>query len=172
MTNSLKEGGKPPRTRNIVGDRYTTYGHRSESDDALGGIVALGYIILFVAFIAVLAYLANTLPHLFTTLDRNVENKYLLALIGGLGSLLVGVSLYYFRERKRMQYALLEIAFGLVTGGVAILRVNTQGDLGVWVALSAAAYLVVRGMDNLQKARELSRTNKTEPNNSFDPTPR
>lgn len=124
----------------------------------LSGIEALVRTVLLFVFIGIIFYATIVLPQLFTILDKNIPNKITLALIGAIGSLIVGLGLYYFREQKRMYYALLEIAFGIVTGGIGILRVSTQGDLSVWLALSASAYLIVRGLDNLQKAREEKQT--------------
>ena len=170
MTTPPPEGGKP-KTRSIIGDRYVSYRHRHQTDGDYEGIEAIGRIALFVAFLAIVFYLTRTLPRLFTILDRNISNKFILASIGAIGSFMVGLGLYYFRERKRMYYSLLEIALGIVTGAIGILRVNTQGNLSVWLALSASAYLVVRGLDNLHTAREQEVQTKSFADVEVSPAP-
>ncbi len=93
-----------------------------------------------------------SLFHLFTFLSEKIEDQILLAQWGGLGILTGGILLYFLRERRRRLYATLEIAFGVVGGGAAIGRVKEQGNFAVWLAVAGSAYLVVRGIDNMQKS--------------------
>jgi hypothetical protein len=154
----LQSGGrrKPSVRTNVSMDRFGgKSGGRSDEAEVVGeSFKAMGYIVLLIAFGFLIYYLAKTLPQLFTTLNKNIESKWVLGLIGASGASVVGLSLFYLRENKRLIYALLELGFAFATGWIAVGRVNTQDDLSVWTALGAAAYLVVRGMDNLTKARE------------------
>lgn len=59
-----------------------------------------------------------------------------------------GVALYAIRQKWRVQYGLLEIAFALVYGFSAILKVSEKGYTE-FVGIVAAVYLVVRGVDNV-----------------------
>jgi hypothetical protein len=133
-------------------DRYVGNSGGREFDDA--GVLAVMSILFLAAFIFIIVFLLRTLPHLFSILDKNIQAKWVLGLIGATATTTVGVSLYCLRSRKRMLYALLEIAFAIVTGWTAIFRLTSQGDLGVWLALAAAAYLIVRGLDNWQQAKD------------------
>jgi fluoride ion exporter CrcB/FEX len=145
-----KSGGTSPKATWI--DRYVGNSVSRDSDDE--GTLAVIYILVFAAFIFIIIFLFRTLPHLFSILDKNIQEKWVLGFIGAISTTTVGVSLYYLRSRKRMLYALLELAFAIVTGWTAIFRLASQGDLGVWLALGAASYLIVRGLDNWHQAKE------------------
>lgn len=123
-------------------------GDGREQIDGVRGIV---YAIIFLVLLPVVYYLGSALFQIFSYLDARVSNKFLLAQFVALGSLVGGISLYFLREHQRMVYALLEIAFAIVTAGGAIYNFR-QSNLGVWLALAASTYLVVRGLENMQKA--------------------
>lgn len=128
--------------------------HRStlftgETDEPIQGAMIL-YGIVFFAFLAGLYLLTPRLFHIFSSFNGHASNT-LLAQLMALGTLLGGISLYFLREHRRMLYALLEMAFAIITGGAAISRLN-GGDLSVWLALAASTYLVVRSLDNMHKA--------------------
>lgn len=137
---------KAPHTFSIAASSYV------EEEYQTKGLTALLYTTVFVALMVGLVYSVPRLFHLFTILDEQIPDKFMLAQIGSLGTLFGGVCLFFLRERKRMLYATLEMAFAIVMGGTAISRVKYEGDLGVWLAVAASAYLIVRGMENIQKA--------------------
>ena len=181
-----KNRNKVPRARpHIWADRFSG-GTRVDidADDPLEGAIATGGCFLAVIAPIVLGLLMYILPRLFTTLNENIGNKSLLGAIVAASALVLGISLYLLRKHRRGVYALLEISFAIITAWTAIGKLSTQGDLSVWLAFGGAAYLIVRGLDNLQISREEAKKTKAsvdakesslqngEPNNSFNPTPR
>jgi hypothetical protein len=85
----------------------------------------------------------------------------LVAIVGGLLILPLGIILYTIRQRRLMLYAYLEIFFGIFYG------IYTIGDkdqwqaisevksisIATWTALASSVYIVVRGLDNRGKAK-------------------
>lgn len=128
-------------------DTYTS----GEGKEQIEGVMGIIYTIVFFLFLVGVYYLVSSLFHLFTYLDAKIPNKFLLAQLVALGALISGVGLYLLREHRRMLYALLEMAVAIVTGGAAVYKVD-EGDLSVWLALAASTYLVVRSLENMQKA--------------------
>ncbi len=121
-------------------------------EEQVQGIKAVALTCLFAIFLPGVYYLATWTFHLFSFLNERIQDKMLLGQLAAGSTLFVGIGLYVLRERRRMIYATLEIAFAVVTAALAVSKVKTQGDLGVWIAIAASAYLVVRGMENLQKS--------------------
>lgn len=121
-----------------------------EEDQHMKGILGIFYLIFFIALVAGGYYVITNLFHLPKLLNQHID-KRVLSMIGAVGVFVAGTILYFFRQHKRLLYAVVEIAFAIVTGGIAMRNAGTQEDLSVWIALVAAAYLVVRGMDNLQQ---------------------
>ena len=133
-------------------DKYSldTYvpGDGSEQIEGVRGIV---YTIIFFVFLPIVYYLVSNWFQVFSYLDDRVSNKFVLSQIVALAALVGGTSLYFLREHKRMLYALLEMAFAIVTAGTAIYKLR-ESNLSVWLALAASTYLVVRSLENMQKA--------------------
>jgi hypothetical protein len=81
-------------------------------------------------------------------------------IVGGLLILPLGILLFAIRERRLMLYARLEILFGIFYGIYTIGDKNHWGtfkdsdtsNLATWTALAASLYIVVRGLDNRNKA--------------------
>jgi hypothetical protein len=152
------------------------------TDDPFEGVVATSGCIFFFILLGLLALLVFSLPRIFTILNENIENKSLLGAIVAASALVVGISLYQLRKYRRGMYGLLEISFAVITAWLAIGKLSTEGDLSVWLAFGGAAYLTVRGLDNIQVSREEAKKTKTseeakdvslhagEPNNSFNRT--
>lgn len=86
-------------------------------------------------------------PRLTTPLSR--------AIFFGIAALLVGGGLFFFRSFARSVYGLHEAAVGVAIASYNAYRATGQPstwDSGVYIALiSAGAYLVVRGFDNIQQ---------------------
>jgi hypothetical protein len=82
------------------------------------------------------------------------------AIVGGLLILPLGISLFAIREKYLMLYARLEILFGIIYGIYTIgdknhwgtIRDSGASNLATWTALAASLYIVVRGLDNRNKA--------------------
>ena len=127
-------------------------GDAGENEQHMEGMKALLYTLVFGAFLVGIYFLTTRLFHVFSILNEEFPDKFQLGQLAALGTLIAGVALFFLRERWRLLYAILEISFAVVTAGVAIGKVRTQGDLSVWVAVAASAYLVVRGMENVQKS--------------------
>ena len=115
-------------------------------------ITALALTCLFAVLLLGVYNLAAWLFHLFSYLNDKIPDKVLLGQLTAMGTLFGGIALFVLRERRRAIYATLEIAFAVVTSGIAASKVRTQGDLSVWIAIAASCYLVVRGVENLQKS--------------------
>jgi hypothetical protein len=72
--------------------------------------------------------------------------------------LIGGIILFLFREFRREEYGQMEMSIGLVVGWDALGKIAASG-LANWTALAAAAFLIVRGLDN---ARLISRSKDGE----------
>ena len=139
------------RRRNEPIHSRSRYYQTHEGEEVFKGVMGIVYAIAFGIFLGVLYILVHVLFHIFTYLSAIVENEFILAQLAALGALIGGVCLFFLREHKRMLYALLEMAVAIITGGTAISRLK-DGDLYVWLALMASVYLVVRSLENMQKA--------------------
>ena len=64
------------------------------------------------------------------------------------------IALFYVREANRLRYALMELAFGVVSTWYSISAL-TIGP-GKWPVVVAAIYLIVRGFDNLKTGHKQS----------------
>jgi 2-polyprenyl-3-methyl-5-hydroxy-6-metoxy-1,4-benzoquinol methylase len=106
------------------------------------------------AAIALIIFLSEVIPHFFSLLKGQVKNDALLAAICSGFTLLFGTGLFYLRKSKRKLYSILEIVFAMATIWVATIKLEVQGDLSVWLAIGASAYLMVRGLDNWYIALE------------------
>lgn len=82
-----------------------------------------------------------------------------LTLIGTVVISLIGFGLFLFRKYYQKFYGLAEIGFALAVGWTSIARAQTRGDAASWIAVLAAAYLIVRGLTNYEegKRREVSK---------------
>jgi hypothetical protein len=133
-------------------DTYSTDTYSlGEGNEQIEGVMGVLYTIAFFAFLVGLYYLASKMFHIFTYLNESISNRLILAQFVALGTLVCGISLYFLREHRRMLYALLEMAFAIITGGATLSKLK-DGDLSVWLALAAATYLVVRSLENMHKA--------------------
>ena len=139
---------EPSRRRNEPSSRYYP---TAADEEPFRGLMGIVYAIGFGIALGVLYGLAHGLFHIFTYLNAIVPNEFVLAQLVALGALIGGVCLFFLREHKRLLYALLEMAVAIITGGTAISRLR-DGDLYVWLALMASVYLVVRSLENMQKA--------------------
>jgi len=84
-----------------------------------------------------------------------------LTAIGTIAVLLVGVGLFFFRKHYRMYYGLSEVGFALTVSWISLARAQTVQDAASWIAVVAAAYLIVRGLDNYEAGRtEAAERNK------------
>ena len=99
-----------------------------------------------------------------------IFSSYLSAIIiGTIAILLSGIVLFIVRKKRRGMYGLFEIVFGLFLGGFTIarfvnFRMNVRfidflqsGDLPTVLGLFSAAYIIVRGMDNIDEADKIQR---------------
>ena len=70
----------------------------------------------------------------------------------------IGMALFALRERERVIYGFGEVAFGMasVTLGVTRLRTESIASLEGLMAIAAGLYVIVRGLDNLEKAKTSS----------------
>jgi hypothetical protein len=150
----MKEYGDSAEGRNKRIEHIDTYSidtPTGEGEEQIAGLMGIVYTIAFFAFLGILYYLASGLFHIFTFLRAIAPNEFILAQVVALGALIGGICLFFLREHKRMLYALLEMAVAIITGGTAISRLK-DGDLYVWLALLGSVYLVVRSLENMQKA--------------------
>src|SRR2546429_8684651 len=103
--------------------------------------------------------------HLFDSFLHDLSNAYAIptAIVGGLLILPLGISLYAFREKYLALYAYLEITFGIFYGIYTIgekshwgtISDSSASNLASWTALAASLYIVVRGLDNRNKAKKV-----------------
>ncbi|HKO63362.1 MAG TPA: hypothetical protein VJV03_19520 [Pyrinomonadaceae bacterium] len=155
--NKQSTRSRVPHTFSVTASAYVPFDQVPASwydpreKSALAGAGAVGLTLSVVAVFWGLAYVAPKLSHLFSQLQLWVPSPFDRAQIGAIASLVVGIGLFELRNRKRKLYASLEIAFGIILGGVGINRAS-EGELVVWLAMGSAAYIIVRGLDNLRNA--------------------
>lgn len=70
---------------------------------------------------------------------------------GGIFAIVIfGYSLYVLRQREGVVYGMLEVGAGVVTG-IVVAHNAALGFDGLLAALLAAAYIIVRGLDNIRR---------------------
>ena len=77
-----------------------------------------------------------------------------LTLIGTTLILMIGFGLFFFKKRNQRLYGLAEIGFALAVGWASIRGVRSTSEIASWLAVLAAAYLIVRGLDNYEEGRK------------------
>jgi hypothetical protein len=84
-------------------------------------------------------------------------------LLGTAGVLAIGFVLFQLRCRQRAIYGSLEICFATIVCWIAVGQVESQG-LAAWIGVMSAAYLVVRGYDNLFEGLKVVKQIQKAPN--------
>jgi hypothetical protein len=91
-------------------------------------------------------------------------------LVGTLAVFIFGVALYLLRQRHRVVYGLAELCVAIIATAIALERLP-GGGAAEWVALAAAAYLIVRGCDNWFTGLEQMRQQLAELVRDLDDAP-
>ena len=117
------------------------------------GVVVIMVAALIAAATSLIYVVLRAVPHIFSLLSESVPSQTAQAMICGCAALAIGAFLYQLRTRNRGIYALSELSFAFVSAALAMSKLKGQGDAAVWLAFAAAAYLVVRGCDNVSVAR-------------------
>jgi len=147
-----KRSAVPTRASHVVSDRFWGQG-RGAMTDPVGGVVTIIVTALLLGLIFLLIPIIEALPHLFSKLDHYLT-RLGLAIVCGLSATIVGISLFELRTHARGIYALLELAFAFATAAASVTKLSgSEGDMNVWFGFAGAAYLVVRGLDNIKTAR-------------------
>ena len=110
-------------------------------------------ILLFLGF----RYLFSLAPAAFA-LAKRFLGVHITELVGSCLVCGVGVCLFWLREHHATKYALTEFSFAFATAWTTIERASDVRDISTWLGLSGAAYLIVRGCDNLAKGLRRIRT--------------
>jgi hypothetical protein len=103
-----------------------------------------------------LAILAPTSLYLLDNAERLLRHPAARPVIFGT-TVSIGLLLYWLRARFRIAYAALEIGFALVTMYQATEAIEREQTVSL-AACAAAAYLLVRGLDNMRQGIEATRT--------------
>lgn len=64
---------------------------------------------------------------------------------------LIGWRLFLFRKHYQWLYGISEISFAVAVIWISLEKVQTKQDPASWIAIVAAAYLVVRGLINCEE---------------------
>lgn len=85
--------------------------------------------------------------------------------VGILLVLLAGGLLHLFRKFYQIVYGISEILFGIVASGSQIAKAQQGGDLAAWIAVVVSAFLIVRGLTNIEEGRkkEVAKINSESP---------
>jgi hypothetical protein len=100
---------------------------------------------------------AAILEKLFTALGPKLGSflhVWWVTVIGTIVVLISGSGLFLFKKTYQALYGLAEVGFALAVGWTSMMRVQTIGDGASWIALVAAAYLIVRGLSNYEEGRK------------------
>jgi hypothetical protein len=111
--------------------------------DIAGLLAQLVFLILAVVGISIFAEFPD---QTYNFLKASIS-QFWLNVVGVAFVALVGMGLYYFRSKNRRWYGRFEVLFALAYGWYAVSKVVTVGVVEV-LAIIAAIYLVVRGLDN------------------------
>jgi threonine/homoserine/homoserine lactone efflux protein len=90
----------------------------------------------------------------FDKLMKSLGVRWWRDLVGTLTILIFGIALYRLREKRRMYYAVFEISFALVSTWISINNIEDRPNMTTWIALAGAVYLIIRGIDNYNKAKD------------------
>lgn len=112
--------------------------------------VAIGTIVAVVVNVSV-GFLESYVATFYVFLTSFLS-QFWINLIGIFAIALVGIGLYLVRERWRVYYGVIEVAFALAYGWYSISKVTTVGYVES-LSVIAAIYLVVRGIDNIMVGR-------------------
>ena len=110
------------------------------------------FLVTQIVTMAVLGFLLNfalkNYPHVIEYLSQYLS-QHRLSQLGAVIILVVGCLLYLVRQKWRLTYGLLEVAFATVYGFFSLQKVGGQKGYIETVSIMAAVYLVVRGVDNI-----------------------
>lgn len=126
-------------------------------DDQLGSAIAL---LALSGFMYGLYWVA---PYFFEWLTR-IFQLWGVRISITAGILMIAVGLFLLRQKRLRLYAAIELSFAIVTAWEATGRILS--DPLAWPVLAAAAYLIVRGLDNWAKSRQ-----RLIPNSGNEPAP-
>jgi hypothetical protein len=110
--------------------------------------VLLAQVAFFVLVISVFRLVKSFYPHVYNYLAQYLSTAKL-SIFGASIILFIGVCLYIMREKWRLAYGLLEVAFAVVYGFFAFQKLREAAGYVESVTIVAAVYLVVRGVDNV-----------------------
>jgi len=85
---------------------------------------------------------------------------YVFRRIGIFYVLLIGVGLYLFKKHYQRVFGVSEVLFALVISWIYIARAQILQDAASWIAVIAAAYLIVRGLTNYEDGKKQAIENK------------
>jgi hypothetical protein len=108
-------------------------------------MAVLAILFIFFVYVFVLTRVVNWALRNQATVDEWLSKKWLL-----FPDLIVTVGLFYLRGRQPAIYGFLEIGIGIMAVYVAI-GSTSAGTLAKVIALFTGIYIIVRGMDNVEK---------------------
>jgi peptidoglycan/LPS O-acetylase OafA/YrhL len=111
-------------------------------------IIVFIEILLIVAIGALFVFIDTHYPDTVDYLSQYLSQTRL-SQVGAVLIVVVGCFLYFVREKWRLAYGLLELAFAAVYGFFALQKVGGQRGYVETLSIVAAVYLVVRGVDNI-----------------------
>ena len=82
-------------------------------------------------------------------------NIRIIHIVAGIGVLVIGMGAFLFKKRSRKWYGVVEVAFAWFTA-VSITTKMAPGrvDLPTWVGLAGTAYVVSRGLENIENGTD------------------
>ena len=110
-------------------------------------IIAIVGLVLMLSFWSGIIYLIYEYGYLVFEYVTGTRRSIWFRVAGVFLILIFGYILYLFRQDYRKQYGLVEISAGLVAGWVGIGKFESAG-ISEAIAVVAAMYFVVRGIDN------------------------
>lgn len=134
----------------LVGRKEEMDKPESRTDQALGYVLAW---LLSIAFGTLIKLAFDVFVALVWPRLTAFFHVWWLTFFGTIVVLLIGLVLFKFKKRFQRLYGLTEIGFALAVAWSSIFRAQSTADTTSWVAVLAAAYLIVRGLGNYDEGR-------------------
>jgi len=148
-------------TNSVVGDANKEISAVDKFGEILFAIERLRDRFVVVSSIVGVSITIYVLADHFFSVDKIYQdflvsmNKPRMKIIATAIIFILGITLYFFKQKQQFWYGFFETIFALMTCYFAIANINADSPpLSLLIALGSALYLIVRGLSNIADGRE------------------